>query len=292
MNGKLRNALLLIVFALIHVARAQDEGSQTLNQKGFIGRMLATMATSNMASKYNQFLSTRMPLRGVPAPDDIQQLWQEAQAALGIPADRQVPIYYDASLVDVYAAAAANQIRVGDGAYDSSISYGVRRCNMFHEATHVKYNDHSSKSILWYGGQLGTFLSLNRLIRPQGKLGLLLSIPSVVVGSYVGRAMQYPYEAYYERRADIEGHYATQCHRCVTEKALEIKDVRNYIHDAISILEAKTDRTEEQDNALKISKKWLKDKERYLSAEENDIIAADLKRGNKVCAFHKNESSS
>lgn len=288
MNGKVKNSLLAVILILTYSAYAQNEGTQTLNQKGFIGKALAAMATSNIAHSFNRFWSTRLP--GVPAREDIEQLGQEAQTAAGIPADRQVPIRYQADLRHA-AQVHEDAIVVGDQFYDKTVSYGVKRCDMFHEAVHVKYNDDTFTAIPYFGSLLGTTVTTKKLLNPQGKLKLLY-IPSLIAGHYVGRAIQRQYKNYYERRADIEGHYATQCHDCVTEKTEDIRDLRNFMHETICSIEAKSEPTEGELRGLKIATQWLESKKRYLSVEENEIIAADLKRDNKVCPFHKNESSS
>lgn len=274
------------LLALISVAaHAENEGVQTLNQKGFVGKALAAMATSNMAYSFNQFLATRLP--GVSAREDVKQLGQKAQTAVGVAADKQVPIQHDAGL-RFAAQAYENAIVVGDQFYDEALAYGVKRCDMFHEAVHIKYNDDTFRAFPYLGSLLGATGATKKIINPQGRLKLLY-IPSVVAGHFLGRAIRNQYQNYFERRADIEGHYATQCHRCVSEKTEDIREARDFMHETISRIEAKSEPTEGEVRGLNMAKQWLKGKGCYLSVEENEIIAADLKRDNKVCTFHQNQ---
>lgn len=274
---------------LVNTGYAQNDDTQTLNKKGFFGKVIAAIATSNMAYRFNQTWSdfyNSMP--GVSAREDIQKLGQEAQAALGIPAHRQVPIRYDANMDYAVAEAHGNAIVVSDQFYDDTIcSRGVKRCMMYHEAAHIKYNDDSSKAFLWFGSQSGALAATKTIFNPQGRLKLLY-IPSLVAGHFLARSAQGRYHNYFERRADIEGHYATQCHHCVTEKVEDLRTMRDCLHKVIQQIEVKSGPTEGEMQGMNMAKDCLKRSKRYLSVEENEIIAADLKQANKVCEFHKN----
>lgn len=133
---------------------------------------------------------------------------------------------------------------------------------------------------------LGVPLATKMLVKPQGKLKLLY-LPALFAGYYVGRAIQGQSENYRERRADIEGHYATQCHKCVAEKIEDIRDTYELANDIITRFDHNTNLNEAEANGLAFAKSWIKDKKRYLSIEENETIATELKRDNKVCAFHE-----
>ena len=71
------------------------------------------------------------------------------------------------------------------------------------------------------------------------------------------------YDRFRERRADIEGHYATQCFRCVEESSAHRKQS-----------------FEQENNPLKNNG--------YLWTTDLEKIAQDLKTDNKLCIFHKN----
>lgn len=264
----------------------ENKSPQALNQKGIMDRILAAGATSRVMDRYNQFIAEILPLRGVCAPQEAQQLGKEAQTALGIPADRQVPIQYVAGL-NASAIADANTIIIGEELVNDKVAYGVKRCNMFHEAVHIKYHDYTFSSVFYLGSLLGVPLANKLLINPQGKLKLLY-LPILVAGHYLGRAMQGQFGKYMERRADIEGHYATQCHQCVTEKVEDVRKAYDISNKNISYGNANIETlTEFQRKILVKEKSWIEEKKRYLSVEENEIIADELKRDNKICAFHE-----
>jgi hypothetical protein len=297
----IKSGLLCLVILANVAVYAENEGVQTLNKKGLIGKALAAMGTSSMMHHYNQFIAERLPVDGVPASADIQELGKEAQTAVGIPADRQVPIQ-DLDGLDG-GMASSNAIMIGEKSYDDA-AYGVKRCDMFHESVHIKYHDDSFNSAIYLSSLLGAPLAARQFIKPQGTLKLLY-LPVLVAGHYVARGVQNQFCKYRERRADIEGHYATQCHECVTEKAENLKTTRDDMRSGLDKIEILSNLSEDEylawneggdrsyadfKTGLVVAytgaKAWLESKKRYLSVEENEIIAADLKRDNKVCAFH------
>jgi len=288
MDKNIFRAGIRALFCLLVLANASvyamENNNQTLNQKGMIGKALAIIATSSAMHRYNQFFAKIIPLQGVPASEAVQALGKEAQAAVGIPADRQVPIQYVSEL-DASATADTNAIIIGNEFTHDKTVYGVKRCNMFHEAVHIKYHDDEFNGVLLSCSFLGAPLATKMLVNLQGKLKLLY-LPVLLAGYYVGRATQGQFENYRERRADIEGHYATQCHKCVAEKAKDIRDTYVLANNIITRLDHNTNLNEAQGNGLAFAKGWIEDKKRYLSIEENETIAAELKRDNKVCAFH------
>jgi hypothetical protein len=280
----IRALFCLLVFAK-PLVYTMENNNQTLNQKGIIGKALATIGTSSAMYRYNQFFAKMIPLQGAPASEEVQALGKEAQTAVGIPADRQVPIQYVPEL-DASAIAETNAIIIGNEFTHDKTAYGVKRCNMFHEAVHIKYHDDQFNGVLLSCSLLGVPLTTKMLVKPQGKLKLLY-LPALLAGYYVGRAIQGQFEDYRERRADIEGHYATQCHKCVTEKIEDLRDTYELANDIIARLDNNINLDEAQVNGLAFAKGWIKDKKRYLSIEENEIIVAELKRNNKVCSFHE-----
>lgn len=289
MNKNICKAGIKTLFCLLVLvntsAYTMENSNQTLNQKGIIGKAFAAIGTSSAMHRYNQFFATRIPLQGIPAPQAVQTLGKEAQTAVGIPADRQVPIQYVPEL-DASAIAETNAIITGNEFTHDKTAYGVKRCNMFHEAVHIKYHDDAFNGVLLSCSLLGAPLATKMLIKPQGKLKLLY-LPALLAGYYVGRAIQGQFQNYRERRADIEGHYATQCHKCVTEKIEDVQHTYELAHDIITRLDNNTNLDEAQVNGLAFAKGWIEDKKRYLSIEENETIAAELKRDNKVCVFHE-----
>jgi hypothetical protein len=278
--------VLLCFFVLANASvYAMENNNQTLNQKGIIGKALAVIATSSAIHCWNQFFAKMISLRGVLASEELQALGKEAQAAVGIPVCRHVPIQYVSEL-NASAIAEINAILVGNELNDDRVAYGVKRCNMFHEAVHIKYHDDAFNGFLLFCSFLGIPLATKMFIKPLGKLKLLY-VPSLLAGYYVGRAIQRQFENYRERRADIEGHYATQCHKCVAEKTEDIRYAHELAHDIIVRLDRNPNLNEAQVYGLVCAKDWIEDRRRYLSVEENEIIAAELKRDYKICAFHE-----
>jgi hypothetical protein len=283
---KMKIRAIFCFFALANTwVYTMENNKQLLNQKGIIGNMLAFIATSKAMHCYNQFCAKIIPLQGTPAPEAVQVLGKEAQIAVGIPADRHVPIQYIPEL-NCSAVAGVNAIIIGNEFINDETAYGVKRCNMFHEAVHIKYHDDMFNGILFPCSLLGAPLATKMLVKPEGKLKLLY-LPALVIGHYAGRAIQGKFENYRERRADIEGHYATQCYKCVTEKTEDIRGTYELAHDIIIRLDHKTDLNEAQVHGLAYAKNWIESKKQYLSIEENETIAAELKRDNKVCLFHE-----
>ncbi|MFA6065942.1 MAG: hypothetical protein WC707_02055 [Candidatus Babeliaceae bacterium] len=106
-------------------------------------------------------------------------LGKEAQDAVGIPPEKQVPIKKMSVLDPQFNIATAYAAR--DGIYVNqhrlhNEPYGSKRCTMFHEAIHIKYGD----------------------------------------ATCTGAACSSSKDQ--ERRADLESLYATQCFKCVQEE--------------------------------------------------------------------------
>jgi len=280
------NLVGLFCFALLtHSAghAMENKSRETLNQKGMLDKALAVIGKSSMMHRYNQWYAGKTELPGEPVSEEMQALGKEAQTAVGIPEDRQLPVRYVAGIDG--AEAGADAIVVGDYKEDA---YGVNRCLLFHEAIHVKYHDTAVFKIPFPSSIIGALIATKLCIKPQG-IAKLLYLPALIAGAYVGDELQTSFAKYRERRADIEGHYATQCHTCVTEKSEHQKSVRDFITDGIALLEAQPTLTDEQTQALTVTKGFLERQKSYLSVEENSIIAADLKRDNKICTFHEKQ---
>ena len=292
-NKNIRKKGNVALFGLLILANtivcAQNEGSQTLNQKGFIGKALAAMATSNVMHRWNEMCGRWMNNSGSPASEELQKLAKEAQTAVGIPEERHVPVRVtDGPDVDG-AMADRKAIYVSKYVDDSDYLYGTKRCTLFHESVHIKYHDMSCSMIPTMAGFFGAPILTRALIKPQGRLKLLYPI-SMIAGFYSGRIVQKKYRDYYERRADIEGHYATGCHVCVSEHAGELRNTLDYINQGLETLKSIENPNDEQVAAAKVCEGFIEGKKRYLSPDENEIIAADLKRDNKVCALHENQA--
>ncbi len=221
-------------------------------------------------SKLERITNNAMMVGNEPAAVEYQEMGKEAQDALGIPQDMQVPIKKIAptSPIAQIVGALAQQ----DAIYVSEVklnnrSYGARRCALFHEAVHKKYADSASHAVVELGAYGSCSLAaytLIKLLAPKGVSKLVYGgafVGSLVVASLIDKA----YGHYYERRADIEGHYATQCFSCVQEHA----DCRRQLFDV-------------ENNSLKNNG--------YLGAGDLEKIAQALKMQGKVCKYHRDAS--
>lgn len=284
-------ALLLALVALTSMAAyaVENEGLQTLNQKGSIDKALASIAQSNMMHRWNGFLSGGLNLSGEKATQELEKIGKEAQVAVGIPEQWHVPIRQISGL-EAAAKADLHQIVLSETCFDTDeVPYGVQRSNLFHEAVHIKYHDHASKLFPKLVGFLSYPILTKIMLDPQGTLQILYPL-SIVAGVYLGRFLQDKYLDYIERRADTEGFYATQCYLCVSEKAEDIRQASDIANKIITHFEQNPVVNEQQVAGLRYAVDWNKRKKRYLSPDENEIIAADLKQDNKVCAFHADQS--
>jgi len=284
--------------------------SGQLGEKNWLDRALAKFAQSSWVVKLNQRLAV-LDIDDVSnareAPKDVQELGKMAQLAVGVPASRMVPIK-EQSLGNVKEqsfgiSGTAAQALCGAIVVDSQNPdpYSVKRCNMYHEAVHIKYNDEAIIGLGNLAGFLGGLISglyVVKAFNPVGKWKLLYPVFSLINACVIKYLFDRYYGRYFERRADIEGHYATGCYVCVHEKA---EDVRGALKIAQDILDEYPGFLKEQESlgqltdeqrkqieyAIAYARDYIKDKsDYYLSSDENEQIVSDLRRKNKVCPFH------
>jgi len=164
-------------------------------------------------------------------------LGEEAQTAVGIPKKYQLPIKkFECKTEkhqDVYAFVHPDAIYINEDKL-KNLPYGCKRCILFHEAIHAKYNDvFCAKALL-----------------------IPMFVPQI----------RCRYWNHREHRADAEGCLATQCSKCVLERA---KLIGSYSQIPQFLLE----------------------QHGYLSAEETKKIAESLSQQSKLCVYHKNHRS-
>jgi len=231
---------------------------QSLNSKTFFDRIIGSIGQSRAMNSFTAWLASKGPSQAPLAPLELQQLGVEAQADVGIPIERQLPIRQNLQDKNHNANTNADAIYVTARLLDEKASYGFKRFVLHHEAIHAKYND-SAAFLPVIGVPLITSIIGSTLLfkkmNPQGKLKLLYPLVALVgaVGSFF---ISGEYEPYCERRADTEGCYATQCSACVYEAAQACTDAH-------------------------VS-------EGYLSKAEKRIIAHELEQQDKLCAHHRN----
>lgn len=219
----------------------------------------------NMYAPFMEPVSRAM-FGDIVASDQYQVLGKEAQCAVGILENSQLPIKkipvtsIYASLVGALAQPDAiyiNEEKLNDR------PYGARRCALLHEAIHTKYHDMATHDVLWDLGWLISSVGTYKLLRwkyPQQSKILLGT--SATIGNFVALSIiSLKHKYYLERRADIEGHYASQCSACVQETA----DYRRKIF-------------EQEHNPLR--------NQGYLWANDLEKIAQELEQEHKLCSYH------
>jgi hypothetical protein len=246
---------------------------EPLNKQTWLTGIIGAIGQSTIIHLCSEHIQTRidkvtssqiMNLGDEPASQKYQELGSQAQFAVGIPLERHAPIkkINPASPVAYMfgALAESDAIYVNEEKFDKA-TYGSVRCALCHEAVHVKYHDKVADGILeivaLIGATIGAFLILKTydIVRLRKTL-------SFIIGLGISSCASLQYHQFMERRADIEGHYATQCSTCVYEHAQRRKQL-----------------FEEENNPLK--------DHGYLWAADLEKIAQEL--GDKKCAYHSHE---
>jgi hypothetical protein len=270
---------------------------ESLNKKTLFDRVVGSMAQSKPMNQFNSWIASGFILRGTPASPEFQKMGADAQIAVGIPAERQVPIrFLEPEDEHDGGLAQAEAIYLYKDTFDNAdTSYGVNRCIIHHEAVHIKYNDEMAIAPFLATGLMSGPV-LTKLIKPDGKLNILYPL-SMIAGVLAGRWLAGKYlTSYCERRADIEGHYATQCSTCVQESANNLKEKLTFMHKALEVLKNDEEMEKrissglvtqaDRENAINTAQDFINTKKHYLSPDELEQIALDLKQQGKVCTFH------
>lgn len=306
----------------------QAKTTRPLMGQDLFGRVMDRVSQSSFMNRYNNWLSkTRNPYPDAPlAGEKIQQLSLNAQDAVGIPRERQVPvkyfsdnhglqatyngIYLDLDMTYNYFPALKNKSLDQSVVtlYDTinPVKYGNFSSCLHHEAVHIKFNHEATQALLCAAsnlfshpivitlGVLGYGLSLSYIYNnnlPRA-FSLLPYIVSYAILYQISDMLLEAQTARMERRADIEGYYATECHTCVSQRANTIHNKLSEHHYAIATsLEAMKNPTpnltaEQASAALEKHQNKLTWWSRYLSPEEIQQIAAQLKKENKECIVH------
>jgi hypothetical protein len=241
-----------------------------------LGNMMERIGTSRLMNLFSTGIQKKIDthltnriygLGDEPASSEYQQLGKEAQDVLGIAVNRQLPIKKIPSTSMIYglvgAIAPSDAIYVNEDKFNKT-TYGARRCGLIHEAVHAKYHDTATDTALELGTlSLGAMVAYAfiKAIKPQGRYKILGALGLGVATLTVSYVSSLKFHHYMEHRADVKGHYASQCHVCVQEAAVRRREI-----------------FEVQNHALKDNG--------YLWAEQLEKIANDLKQQNKVCTVH------
>lgn len=252
------------IFLLSLSVPCKSFNQETLPAKivGFIGQSSLIHAYSTRIQTKIDKLTTQLIFSygNEPASKKYQELGTQAQFAVGIPKERHLSIKkmnLDSPFARMVGAIAeSNAIYVNEEKLDKR-THGQNYAALCHEAVHVKYHDKAvdsmSEIIGFIGSAIGTHIVLKTLnvVAWRKRLSFVVACGLTMYVSQKGHYFR-------EQRADIEGHYATQCSSCVFEHA----QLRKQLFEI--------------DNALKYSG--------YLHFADLEKIAQDL--GDKKCPHH------
>lgn len=196
----------------------------------------------------------------------FEEMGKEAQTKLGIHYEQQVPtrkLNPNSPMAQfVGALAEPNAIYVNEEKLHTR-TYGALRSMLFHEAVHRKYHDLAMDWLLETVVLLSSGFMVHKLLKKfTHRFRALRAIMVIIASLSAASGTSSVFHHYMERRADIEGHYATECSVCAHESAEQRR---------ISF--------GDQNNPLRDNG--------YLWAKELEIIANDLKEQNKLCLHHK-----
>lgn len=277
-KGHLMNNTKIILSILCLLTISQINSSQPpLNQKSLWEKVICAIGKSypmswiekKVGEKFYEKAIEQSGLDNGPATPHYQALGKEAQSAVGIPEEYQVPIKRispNNPLAQIVAGIAfPHAIYVNEEKLNEQ-TYGVQCCALYHEAVHKKYNDSTADNILectFFGTTYGAHKILRKLTPKLPTIIRMLSAGgSGILATYM---ICTKYHHYMERRADIEGCYATQCATSVEEAAVHRRKI-----------------FEEENHSFKNNG--------YLQADEMEMIAQDLQKKNMICTHHENNN--
>ena len=279
----MRTIILLLILGLF----GSSSAVYSTAEKNFLDKALVKFAQSSWVTNFNQILAASYKQDESElqeALEELQKLGKEAQEAVGVPPNRIVSIKAKPMMDGAFAIAGSDSITINS---QNSEPYSVQRCNLYHEAVHIKYNDHAAIGVVNLAstavGLVGG-CTVTKLFKPAGGFKLLYPV-AALFGAFASKIISDKYyRRYVERRADSEGHYATGCHVCVHDKA---EDMHKAIEIAKSIL---TQNEQYQKEAVDFARNHIESKRSYLSREENEEIASELRKQIKVCVYHESQN--
>ena len=266
------------------------QASEPLNQKTWFSQAIDSIGQSSFMHAYSKHVQTKIDsvMHSIqnygdqPASSRYQELGSQAQCALCTPQEHHLPVkkFNETSRVATLfpAVAESDAIYANENMLDKK-TYGSQRSTMFHEATHTKYHDSAVGGILkqagFWGGTIGTYSALKycNVVRLRKSLSCTAGLTLMLY-----TAIKYKY--FMEHRADIQGHYATQCSSCVNEEIENRKLLLKENHNACKELHAVSPTI-----AQFLDKPELP--YGYLTRAELQQIAQDL--GDKKCAYHSDQ---
>jgi len=268
----------LSFLGIILLTYASVFSNQSLAQKNTLAKLFGYLASTKVIYLFDKYIQNILqqqlhkiiPYGNELASSEYQILGQEAQTEIGIPKEYQVPIKIlspqNPIIKYVGAMAETDGIYINKKKLDKA-KYGIKRSLFFHEAVHKKYNDLSFDQILellvFFSSTTCTYALLKKIDKIYSKPWYVRWGVILLVGMIANHLSSSKFHKFIERRADIEGFYASGCHVCVKDMALRRKKL-----------------FEEQNHPFKNNG--------YLFYDELEKIAQELEKEAKICEYHKN----
>lgn len=245
---------------------------ESFNQKTSFSEIMNSIGESKFIDGYSKHIQKKidqvihhkiMNYGDELASQKYQELGFLAQSAVGISQNNHLPIkkINPDSLIanSVAAIAESDAIYVNEKMLDAR-TYGAMYSALCHEAIHVKYHDKSVDQLLELSVLIGSSMAMFLVLQSLNFVTWPKSL-SFMIGLGFSSYTSFEYRCFMERRADIEGHYATKCSSCVLEHA-QLRKI---------LLEEGSD---------------LLINSGYLSFKDLEQMAQDL--GNEKCSYHYN----
>ncbi|MBP9765234.1 hypothetical protein KBD08_02765 [Candidatus Babeliales bacterium] len=209
--------LLLSIICITSLAYA----SRDVKVQSVVANTMDAFGQSKFIHLYSKYVQTAidrcmMSYGDLPASQIYQDLGLQAQQALGIAPECQVPIKKIKTPSLLHAVAGSDGIYVNEELLKNK-SLGALRCAMFHEAVHVKYHDAAALGLFKVTGLLLGYVATYKTL---GMCGVTTFHKgwSVVAGALASVGFSFKYRQFMERRADTQGHQAVNCASCVQEE--------------------------------------------------------------------------
>lgn len=204
-----------------------------------------------------------------PASAKYQEWAQEAQTALQIPEEGMIPIkrLNNRGLMALIFKPAGVEEADANYVYEERLDpypLGAGRSAVHHEYAHTYYRDSAMDTILSgtaFGGTALAAYKIFPLIMPKSS-ALIQASEVIAAAGGVALLASFAFHSFMEQRADIVGHYATACAQCVQESSNRRREL------------------------IKGNNLLLKIIAGYLSPQELDDIAQNLRSQNKLCNYH------
>lgn len=240
---------------------------EPLNQQTWFAKTMDSIGQSSFMHAYSNYMKKLDTCHSnEPASQEYQELGSEAQRNINSIPEHHFPIKkWDLPL----AKASCDTIYCNETDLNAR-EYGSRRATMHHEAIHAKYHDQATiYSLVPIGFSVGA-ISTRAALKALNINKFRKTLITTTGLSFMTYGLL-KYKGFMERRADIQGHYATQCSSCIRK---EIQERKNHLIKTCPSLPVD-------------SLEYVSNLQGYLTTAELEKIAQDL--GDKKCSYHSNQ---